>query len=65
MKKDIAMVLSHSIEHSKVSTTVDTYLHSDKYKKRVTSTLLIRNNFFETIIRNFKKIFQSIITLLV
>ena len=59
------MVLSHSIEHSKVSNTEDTNLNSDKYKKRVTSTLLIRNNFFETITRNFKKIFQSIITLLV
>ena len=59
------MVISHFMGHSKVSTTVDTYLHSDKYKKRVTSTLLIRNIFFETITRNFKKIFQSIITLLV
>ena len=58
-------IVSRSMGHSKVSTTVDTYLHSDKYKKRVTSTLLIRNNFFETITRNFKKIFQSIITLLV
>ncbi len=34
------MVISHFMGHSKVSTTVDTYLHSDKYKKRVTSTLL-------------------------
>lgn len=59
------MVIAYFMGYSEVSTTIDTYLHSDKYKKRVTSTLLVRNIFLETIHRNFKKIFQSIITLLV
>ena len=63
INKGIAIdIVSRSMGHSKVSTTVDTYLHSDRYKKRATSTLLVRLHFFETITRNFKKISQSIIT---
>lgn len=52
--------VSKNLGHSKVSMTVDTYLHT---KKRVTSTLSSRLKFFETLSRNFKNLTQSIITL--
>ena len=53
-------VVSRSMGHSRVSTTLDIYVHKEK---RVTSTLFpVRFNFFNTITNNFKKISQSIIT---
>ena len=55
-------IVSRSMGHSRVSTTLDIYVHKEK---RVTSTLLsVRFNFFNTIANNFKKISQSIITFL-
>lgn len=51
--------VSKSIGHSKVSMTVDVYLHP---KKRVPSTPHTRLKIFETPLRNFKNLSQSIIT---
>lgn len=51
--------VSKNLGHSKVSMTVDVYLHN---KKGVINTPHIRNKFFQTLERNFKNIFQYIIT---
>lgn len=53
--------VSKSMGHSKVSMTLDVYLHQ---KKKVPETLSSRFNFFEIISRDFKKLFQFIITFL-
>lgn len=57
-KKSIDEV-SKNLGHSKVSTTVDIYLHT---KRRIPSILHKRMIFFDALQRIFKKIFQSIIT---
>ena len=57
-KKSIEEV-SKNLGHSKVSTTLDVYLHM---KKRVTSTLTMRFKFLEQPAKFFKNISQSIIT---
>ncbi len=51
--------VSKDLGHSKVSMTLDIYLHQEK---RATSTLLMRFTFFNTILNKFKKLSQSIIT---
>ena len=59
-KKVPVDVVSKSLGHSKISMTVDVYLHTEK---RVPNTLnSLRFNFFNTLTKDFKKISQSIIT---
>ncbi len=54
-------IVSKSLGHSKVSMTVDVYLHTEK---RVPYTLNSqRFKFFNTLTKDFKKLSQSIITL--
>lgn len=52
--------VSRRLGHSKVSTTLDIYTHTDmEQEKRVLTTLnSLRFNFFETLLHNFKKIFS-------
>lgn len=58
--------VSRRLGHSKVSTTLDIYTHTDlRQEKRVSETLnSIRNNFFETLTERFKKFILSIKALL-
>lgn len=51
--------VSKNLGHSKVSMTVDVYLHN---KKGVINTPYVRNKFIKTLSRNFKNVFQYIIT---
>ena len=53
--------VSKDLGHSRVSTTVDVYLHPKKRVPR--STPFLKLNYFETLSRNFKNLIQSIITL--
>lgn len=52
-------VVSRNMGHSKVTTTLDVYLHKEK---RAIRPIFVRFHFFNTIRNNFKKISQSIIT---
>ncbi len=52
--------VSKSLGHSKVSTTVDIYLHQEKRTNKVLSPLRLK--FLNTIENNFKKVSQYIIT---
>ena len=55
--------VSRRLGHSKVSTTLDVYTHTDlTQEKRVLNTLNhLRNNFFETLTYNLKKIISFIL----
>lgn len=56
--------VSRRLGHSKVSTTLDIYIHTDLIQeKKVFNTLnSIRYNLFESLSQRFKKIYQYIIT---
>lgn len=55
--------ISKQMGHTKVSTTVDFYLHSEIYKKKNATHSFLNSNIFHTITKNFEKFTKSIITL--
>lgn len=53
-------VISSRLGHSRISTTTDIYIHCNVEQQKRVSTVIdtLRNNFFETISRSLKKLFN-------